>query len=417
MPAELSRPKQESRRPAAEAKTGELQPNSPESENGLSPERALWAPRKVLRPSDILNLQRTVGNRAVQRLLQRQAQETKPEPSKEQTAPAKSAAQDSKVAKLKDQKIGQWGDETPLILPEEDKLVATWGDDQDYGGDEGIKSFVDTILQRFEERKKKGLAQGSERVAAQLKPEALKAEYLLMRKFHANKGNVRTLKREWLSALPSRLDAACVSQPGVNYDNWIFSPYEVKAPTTQEIKPIPESIPLISTNLKNTSDAMVAFMEKLEPLASAKGLYFGVQNRASHSNGWGVDFYLVEKKGSSQPLTDKSEGFWNPDKSAEFLKLFDDAAAQAGVVWHVIYNDPRVAKEVNLYYKEKWQAKKMTAMVSFGGAYRRDKNTNDIERNFHGPIVLHFHVDIIWNAKHVRPTQKPPTPAATPESK
>ena len=47
--------------------------NSPEHERPLSPvaalQRATGSPPSALRPADILALQRTVGNRAVQRML------------------------------------------------------------------------------------------------------------------------------------------------------------------------------------------------------------------------------------------------------------------------------------------------------------------------------------------------------------
>jgi hypothetical protein len=74
-----------------------------------------------------------------------------------------------------------------------------------------------------------------------------------------------------------------------------------------------------------------------------------------------------------------SRGFYPRDKAAAFLLTVDAAARAAGLRWRVLYNDFAVAAHINRVTRARH--------VLFIG----QPGSN---LNWHGPLILHFHVDL-----------------------
>jgi hypothetical protein len=119
----------------------------------------------------------------------------------------------------------------------------------------------------------------------------------------------------------------------------------------------------------------------LVALRDAGGGDMVANNREGHGGG---DFagrgYSLDITISS-PVDDR--GFWLPKNAIMALMQIDAAASASGVDWRVLYNDFAVAAEVN----------KRTGRrnVTFQGTTRK----KDGSLNWHGPLILHFHLDIV----------------------
>jgi len=74
-----------------------------------------------------------------------------------------------------------------------------------------------------------------------------------------------------------------------------------------------------------------------------------------------------------------SRGFYPRDKAAAFLLHVDAAARATGLRWRVLYNDYAVAAHIN-------RLKRARHVVFIGSA--------GSNLNWHGPLVLHFHLDL-----------------------
>ena len=105
-------------------------------------------------------------------------------------------------------------------------------------------------------------------------------------------------------------------------------------------------------------------------------------------------------KGFSADLSLKADldqrGFWPVLLAVQFLLALDATAKALGARWRVLYNDFRVADRVN----------KATGMrnVGFMG------DSNDPRLNWHGPLVLHMHLDL----EIPKATPAPAVPGTTP---
>jgi uncharacterized protein DUF4157 len=110
-------------------------------------------------------------------------------------------------------------------------------------------------------------------------------------------------------------------------------------------------------------------------------------------------------KGFSADLSLKADldqrGFWPVPLAVQFLLALDATAKALGARWRVLYNDFRVADQVN----------KATGMRNVG--FMGDSNAPTL--NWHGPLVLHMHLDLeIPKAKPVPATPTPAAPGTTP---
>lgn len=143
-----------------------------------------------------------------------------------------------------------------------------------------------------------------------------------------------------------------------------------------DLEPIPETLvgsssaPPIS---KRVSDV-------LESLSRKTGIpIFRVTNYSGskwHDTGFSVDVRLSGKR-------DDETGFFNHEAAKRFLiGLNQEISVIEGARWRTMYNDFKLAKEVN----EATGARH----VDFSGSHRGGRNLN-----WHGPapLILHFHID------------------------
>jgi len=122
---------------------------------------------------------------------------------------------------------------------------------------------------------------------------------------------------------------------------------------------------------------------------------FSAGNRAGHGGGtWIGKGFSVDI--SINAPTDQ-RGFWQHDTAVRFLMRLDATAKTMGARWRVLYNDFRVAQEVNTATGSR--------NVEFIGGIDRAGGLN-----WHGPdpLKLHFHLDLEI------PPKPPASPAATP---
>ena len=110
--------------------------------------------------------------------------------------------------------------------------------------------------------------------------------------------------------------------------------------------------------------------------------YRGHGGGSFKNRGLSLDLYL------SSAAKDE-RGFWEPTAAVEFLFAVDRAATAVDAGWRVLYDDFRVARQVN----RTLGLKRVSYMASSAGG----------RLNWHGPLVLHFHLDLV-----------PPTPAEAP---
>ncbi|MDQ1744785.1 MAG: hypothetical protein QOE23_3124 [Pseudonocardiales bacterium] len=138
------------------------------------------------------------------------------------------------------------------------------------------------------------------------------------------------------------------------------------APSLTAIAPLGTGTPITA----QTRD----FLAELRRIA---GSSFEASNYAGHgggaflNRGYSLDLFLPG------PLDDR--GFYPPDKAVAFLGQVAAAARAVNLRWRVLYNDFRVAAEVN--------GRTGVRHVHFIGESRKGLN-------WHGPLILHFHLDL-----------------------
>ncbi len=122
---------------------------------------------------------------------------------------------------------------------------------------------------------------------------------------------------------------------------------------------------------------------------------FQAENYSPHGLGaWESAGFSVDLKLTDVPRDQR--GFWRHNDAVQFLLQMDATAKSLGASWRVLYNDYRVAEEVNAATK--------TRNVAFTGNIDKGGNLN-----WHGPegLKLHFHLDL-------KIPRKPPAPATPP---
>jgi hypothetical protein len=90
--------------------------------------------------------------------------------------------------------------------------------------------------------------------------------------------------------------------------------------------------------------------------------------------GFSVDLYIAGGQ--------DERGFYQRDRAVAMLLALDAAATAVGAEWRVLYNDYAVAAAINRHTGKR--------RVVFIGSVRPG-GTN---LNWHGPLILHFHLDI-----------------------
>ena len=137
------------------------------------------------------------------------------------------------------------------------------------------------------------------------------------------------------------------------------------------------------------ADFLTALKSDPKTAAFKAGNYRGHGGGSWAGKGFSVDLTL------SPPLDQR--GFWQHSAAVAFLMQIDATAKAQGARWRVLYNDFRVAEEVN--------AATGTRNVEFVG----DSSATSL--NWHGPapLILHVHLDLEIPQK---PALTPPTPQA-----
>jgi hypothetical protein len=131
------------------------------------------------------------------------------------------------------------------------------------------------------------------------------------------------------------------------------------------------------------ADFLTALKADPSTVAFKAGNYRGHGGGSWAGKGFSVDLTL------SGPLDQR--GFWQHSSAVDFLMQIDKTARAMGARWRVLYNDFRVAEEVNA----------ATGMrnVEFIGS------SSATDLNWHGPapLILHFHLDLEIPQKPVAP--------------
>jgi hypothetical protein len=160
---------------------------------------------------------------------------------------------------------------------------------------------------------------------------------------------------------------------------------------------VPLTNPNIETIYFGIAPEMSDFLDRLR--ADPATPPFRAENRAGHGGkgwagmGFSVDLYLTS-------AAHDQRGFWRPEDAVKFLLRLDANANAVGARWRVLYNDFRVANEVNNATR--------TRNVFFMGEVDTRGGLN-----WHGPegLKLHFHLDLEIPQKVAAPASSPtPTP-------
>lgn len=156
---------------------------------------------------------------------------------------------------------------------------------------------------------------------------------------------------------------------------------------------IPEGLACTKEKIPGVAPIVVRFLRFLhENLKQdfCAGTYGG--HGSWKDSGFGIDLSLRAPR--------DERGFYVPTAAVELLLNVDRAAHAVGVNWRALYNDFRVIDEVNRLTKYQH--------VTFQGSVTKKGGLN-----WHGPIVLHFHLDLVpvasWRPESQGPGPEEPT--------
>ncbi len=178
---------------------------------------------------------------------------------------------------------------------------------------------------------------------------------------------LNVLRRGWMVGRREQLDFQTLMPKVGSLGTFVPPPLPAgTAPALTAIAPLGTGTPITA----QTRD----FLAELRRIA---GSSFEASNYAGHgggaflNRGYSLDLFLPG------PLDDR--GFYSPDKAVAFLGQVAAAARAVNLRWRVLYNDFRVAAEVN--------GRTGVRHVHFIGESRKGLN-------WHGPLILHFHLDL-----------------------
>jgi hypothetical protein len=83
----------------------------------------------------------------------------------------------------------------------------------------------------------------------------------------------------------------------------------------------------------------------------------------------------------SNSSPDTGSGFYNKETAMQVIHNIAHAAAKAGGDWAICYNDVSIATEAAKFYGNR---------ITYSGVGEKTPATN-----WHGPLNLHFHLDIV----------------------
>jgi hypothetical protein len=275
------------------------------------------------------------------------------------------------------------------------RFGATWRNHMIADQNKAKKRLV--IEKSAKPKVKKGETPPAGKPAEQIASET-EAELTVVRCIEQNwaVNQIEKLKRGWMVGRREKVDFDTITQQAA----WLkdFKPGRTVADVDRV--PIPDSLKS-DKDMPGVAPEVAQFLtalEALEPNFKA-GNYSGHGGGSFAGAGFSVDLTLSGKKGE----LDK-RGFYLHDNAVNFLLNLNQAANAMGGKWRVLYNDFLVAEEVN--HATGSRNVEYTANIDKGG-----------NLNWHGPLVLHFHLDIQLPPPPPAPapTQAPtPTPAPTP---
>jgi hypothetical protein len=189
----------------------------------------------------------------------------------------------------------------------------------------------------------------------------------------AGKCRLDSVSRQWMHGVREQLDFITLGTGGRGLVAFAPPPRPAGGDQLVDIEP-----PATTDGGAKVQPVMNTFLRELRARAPGHRAY----NYPSHgggafnARGYSID---IELRGGKD-----DRGFYPRPAAVRFLLAIDGAARAAGVEWRAIYNDYAVAAAVNQHLDRK--------RVIFVGHPRRGGRR--IGLNWHGPLILHFHVDI-----------------------
>jgi hypothetical protein len=182
-----------------------------------------------------------------------------------------------------------------------------------------------------------------------------------------------TVSRQWMYGVREQLDFITLGTGGRALVGFAPPPRPAGGDHLVAIEP-----PATADGDAKVQPIMNTFLRELRRRAPAHSAsnYPDHGGGAFDGRGYSVDITL-------RAATDE-RGFYQRPAAVQFLLALDAAARAAGVEWRAIYNDYAVAAAINQHLDRK--------RVIFVGHPRRGGRR--IGLNWHGPLILHFHVDI-----------------------
>lgn len=184
---------------------------------------------------------------------------------------------------------------------------------------------------------------------------------------------LRSVARMWMFGVREQLDFLTLGTSGRSLEAFAPPPKSAAGDQLVDIEP-----PATTSGGAKVQPIMNTFLRELRSRAPRHSAYNypGHGGGSFNGRGYSIDLELSSPK--------DERGFYQRPAAVRFLLTIDDAARAAGVQWRAIYNDYAVAAAVNRHLDRR--------RVVFVGQPRR--GGRQIGLNWHGPLILHFHLDI-----------------------
>lgn len=196
---------------------------------------------------------------------------------------------------------------------------------------------------------------------------------------------IEKLKRGWMVGRREKVDFDTIAQKVTELKD--FKPGRTVAEADRA--QIPDALKSDKT-MPGVAPEVVEFLTSLQALDPN----FKAGNYSGHGGGeWAGAGFSIDLTLSGKDSELDERGFYKHDAAVKFLLNLNQVVVAMQGKWRVLYNDFGVAEEVN----------HSTGTRNVTYTANNPKGT----LNWHGPLVLHFHLDIQL------PPPAPPTPAAT----
>ena len=202
---------------------------------------------------------------------------------------------------------------------------------------------------------------------------------------------LRSVARMWMFGVRERLDFITLGTSGRSLGSFAPPAKPTGGDQLVDIEP-----PATTDDGAKVQPIMNTFLRELRNQAARHSAYNYLRHGGGsfRGRGYSIDLELSSPK--------DERGFYQRPAAARFLLAIDAAARAAGVQWRAIYNDYAVAAAVNRYLDRQH-------VIFVGEILRGPKLT----LNWHGPLILHVHVDIVPQPQN--PDQEEESPGLAPE--